>query len=324
MKQKIPLSCLFLLGTLLVSAQSVSFLEITPAARAASLGGIATATVPGAGDAGENIAKFASRPLPGAFVYTYAPGINKTFPGSQMHAAAARYPLSATSTLTTAFKRVSLGEIQVEHVDGVSRMKPVDIAVDLGYARLLARGLSAGVSVRYISSDLDEEGVRVARGLAWNVSAYYRRPLALLGGRAAWTVGVVAANIGPGISYGTGERNALPARLNAGAAIQLPFNEEHDLRCAVEYGCRLAPRKARAPAAMMAIEHVFYERYALRVGYHRGDTGKGGARFLSAGCGIHLHRLSVDLSYQKTTGGPKAMDQIPRVSVGVELGRPRE
>jgi hypothetical protein len=303
---------------LVAPAQVASFLEIVPDARAASLGGASLATEPDAWAAAGHHAKLASRALPFALAYTYSPVINKTFPGSRMHAAAARVPLGKRGAMTVAFKRVSLGELLVERVDGEVILKPADMSVDLGYARLLAAGLAAGASIRYIVSDLGEEGTTVGRGAALNASVCYRREFS--GRGASWTVGAAATNIGPGISYGGDSRGSLPARVTAAAAIRLPLHANHDARCTVEYSYRFAPRGERAREVMTGVEQVLYGACSLRLGYHRGNTGSGPAEFISAGCGARAYGLAVDFSYQRATRAAAALDKIARLSISLTPG----
>ena len=193
-------------------------------------------------------------------------------------------------------------------MDGVGYQRPVDVAIDLGYARSLARGFSAGVTARYIVSDLDEQQARVGRGVAVNIGAYYyyrRRDIPV-----EWSVAILAANLGTVISRG-GNGNALPAMVKAGVATRLPFN----LHCALEYGYRAAPREARVHVFAVAVEYVLLDLLAIRGGYHRGDT-----RYLSAGCGVTLYHFSPAISWQKALSSVVATDNITRFSLAIDFG----
>lgn len=316
MDLKIKLLLGLCLTGLFAKGQSVSFLGVTPDARAAAMGGIGSATSADAWSVYWNGAKAVFAPSKAALAYSYMPRTNDFMKDSRLHDVGMYYKWNDKNAIVAGFRHSSSGKMTID--DGITSftIHPGDYTIEAGYSRLLLKGLSAGATVRYIHSDLDQGGDDQANGVAFDLSMYYRLPLSWLQNRSSWTWGVTYTNFGPKLAYGD-DKYALPSRVNLGTAVHLPFSKNHELMCAAEGNYRFSPSEMKEYELALGAEYRCYRIASIRGGYHWGDLDHGGSNYVSLGCGVHYYHIEAGFAYQWANKGSEAMDKLLRFSVAV-------
>lgn len=188
--------------------------------------------------------------------------------------------------------------------DGSYTPKEYNIAVGASYAIL--PGLSAGVTLRYMLSDLAPGAKSSAFG-ADIAAAYY-----LAAGRNGFSAGLSVNNLGTELKYGE-NKYSLPSMVKAGAAYSycLDASAGESVR---PRPCAGAPFKASEPSfvsvtaevdalfagAVMAgagVEYSLRNSLFVRAGYHYGDSAKAVPSYASVGIGLGFYGVSVNASY---------------------------
>jgi len=166
-----------------------------------------------------------------------------------------------------------------------------DLALNLSYANALAENLSAGFSVKYIRSTIEDAS---ASGGAVDVGVKYKA-----GGRL--TLGAAASNIGPKVKF-ISDSEPLPLTFALGAA----YRATEKLLFAADYKTRPNDRDNEFA---LGLEYKMMSPLALRFGYNTKtaspyksskNSGIGVLDNLmgfAAGVGVSLGQLSVDYGF---------------------------
>lgn len=176
-----------------------------------------------------------------------------------------------------------------------------DVALQLSYARMLTDRFSAGLSLRYIQEDLEDE---TASGIGADIGTLYD---------THWNtvkVGMNISNFGPDMKF-IEESFPQPLNFTVGVSVEPLSDEMHRLILAFE-GSHPNDNEERAAVGG---EYTIYQMLSLRGGYkinHDAETW-------SAGVGVQVPlgvmRVKVDYSY---TDFGKLTD-IHRATLGIGL-----
>jgi len=175
-----------------------------------------------------------------------------------------------------------------------------DMAVTMGLARQLANGISVGANARLIRQSLATVS---ATGASFDLGATAKLPMMV-------TLGAVAQNFGPSISYGGGSSYPLPHQLRFGVSREfmrgrvllatdynMPSDYYNDVRVGSEF--RVHPN------------------VAVRLGYrHEFGVADDPANGLSYGLGLNFRQFNFDYSM---TPSPD-LDNVHRLSFGYSFG----
>ena len=286
------------LTSLTVSAQNaVSFLTIAPDARSAAMGDAGVALSPDAFSAIRNAAQL---PFSDEYLgagYSYLPWMRDLTPETALHTASVFFKPNSKQAVSASFRYFS--QYGSEYTDDagniLGRLKPKDMAVDVGYSRLVAKGLSVALTARYIRSDLGVGGAKNA--FAFDAGIFYRYAFTP---EYALSFGFQAANFGNAIDYGAGKRQQ-PWSLKLGTAADLDFSDHHRLALTAETGYRLQPSAFRAWSGSFGAEYLCYDILSVRGGYYLGDRHAGEFRYGSIGLGLRWKYVSADAAYLLTS-----------------------
>lgn len=184
---------------------------------------------------------------------------------------------------------------------GLGEFRGRDTAVGAGYGRAVGAGVSLGLGLKYIRSQLDSYSAGAA---AVDAGARYR-PDAL----PQLSLGAVAQNMGGTVRF-QAQSEELPLELRAGAAYTARWGKASAL-LAFE---AVKPRRGQVePAAGLEVRPA--PTLALRLGYHgRNDAGmaltagvgasvgswRGDYAFVPFGALGNAHRLSVSFAWGET------------------------
>ena len=180
--------------------------------------------------------------------------------------------------------------------------KPKELQASLGAAYKINASLSAGLSARYIYSDMG--GEKAASAFAGDLSVLFEQAdLRLLAG---------ISNIGTKINYGN-DAYALPTRIFGGGAYQLNIAAKQDVLFAADIAYQLTPSYSGLIAGLGA-EYAFNKMIFARGGYHF-ESKKVGAAHATAGVGVNFAGFKLDFAYL-IANKTNPMHQTMLISVG--------
>ena len=324
MNCKITLIPLFgiLLAAASVKGQSAAFLEIAPDARATALGEAGTALSPDAWSVYWNVAKAVAAESEVEVAYSFSPWMKDFRSESRLHRVGGFWRLSEKDAIVAGFRHFANGVFELANENGgyAGEVYTREYALEVGYARSLFKGFSAGATVRYIRSDMGAlQGADPANAVAFDLGVYYRTHVALLAEQSELSFGVTMSDLGTRIKYDKSEY-ALPTRLAAGAALTLPLAEHHSLMCAANAAYRVTPSDDRVCSGGVGVEYGLYKIGFLRAGYRWNDIEKNvGGDYVSLGVGVKYWHLFADASWRLATEDYDPLDKTFTFSVGVNF-----
>lgn len=284
-------------GEVSVGGSAGSFLQFEVGGRPSGMGGAQVGSAAGITAQYWNPAALASlqQPQIGAMHATWLEDLNYEWIGYAR-------PISPKFGVAS----FSMAYFHLPSIDGVDAFgNPTgsfnvsDMAFTAGLARQLTPGISLGANLKAIRQNLAD------------VSAM--GPAMDLGAMAAYrgtTFGVVAQNIGPGLSFDGSAAYPLPHQIRLGASRQ------------VMDGRMLLAADYNMPSdyfndARIGAEFRAHPNVSLRMGYrHEFGTGPDPADGLSFGLGLNFHQLNVD--YAMTPDNE--FSDVHRLSFGYSFG----
>ena len=160
--------------------------------------------------------------------------------------------------------------------------KPVEYAVDLGFAYRVAPQFSTGINMKYIGSSIAQD----AKGSSFAIDA------GMMYQNEKVNVAFSICNIGSQISYGA-TKYSLPMMAKLGGAYRVDMTESHLLTLSAE-GDYIVPAKVMMMG--LGAQYTFQNMLKVRTGYHYGDNTKSIPSYFSAGLGVAFSGISVDFS----------------------------
>jgi len=155
------------------------------------------------------------------------------------------------STVGASFRFFSLGEINFTDKEGISTGtgRPRELEAAVAYSRKLAPGFSAGITAKYIYSNLaggqqTELGntISAANAFATDISVTWDKQLDITSYDSNLRIGAVMSNLGSKVSYTRDQvRDFLPGNLGIGAALDLEFDDYNMLTVALDFNKLLLP-----------------------------------------------------------------------------------
>lgn len=275
---------------------AAQFLLITPDARSAAMGGTGVGVASADNAIWHNAAaSLYGKSKPRAVSYNYLPWLSELTSGYAMHSFSFMYRLGAKNALVLGGRYFKYPKI--EAIPDGGNIKPKEFAIDLAYARELAKGFSVSITARYIHSDMgDIEAESYTHDAAsFDFGAFYTRPIKAVVG-ASWSAGLRVGNMGNKLQY-YGPKEKQPLEAKVGGSVDYPFNEVHKLSVALDVGRRLAPSDAAAFNAGIGAEYGIVGNYFIRGGYHIGDKDKGDESYGTVGAGVKFFNVNADFSY---------------------------
>lgn len=329
-----------------------SFLAMAPDARAGGMGHAGTATSADANSAFWNVGKLTDTPGSFGATATYSPWLPYLINGAWLGYAAGYKKLGNGQVVGASVQYFSdPGIVSVPTLSTGS-----DIAFSGSYAIQLGSHFSAGMTLKYISSDVGNSVVsgnvlKPARAVAGDVGFYYKSLSSNVDGgeNLVWTVGATLVNIGPKMDYGSGYEYFLPTTLRLGGGLSYTADGRHKLNVTAEAGKLLAPTPvpgrnvnqepylegivksfSDAPGGLkeelqevvlaMGAEYWYKNLFALRGGYHAENKVKGNRKFFTTGAGVRfLKHYSLDFAYLIPTDSGSPLKNMYKVSASVDF-----
>lgn len=223
----------------------VTSLAIAPDARAGGLGDIGAATEADANSQYWNSAKYPFNIARAGVSVSYTPWLRQLVNDINLANVAGFYRLGDYNALSASLRYFSLGEVALSGDENAMTINPYELAVDVGYSRMLSERFSMGVTLRFIYSDITYDYTsESSAGKAFGADiSMYRLGYFMMGPREcsfAW--GLNLSNIGSKISFG-GDDNSefLPTNMRLGMNWTIPFNQHNRLSILADANKLLVP-----------------------------------------------------------------------------------
>ncbi len=335
-----------------VSETAGEFLIKAPDARAGGMGHAGTATSADANSAFWNVGKLTDAPGNFGASVSYSPWLPHIINNAWLGYATGYKKLGKGQVVGASVQYFSVPVI----ISAPTLSSGGDIAFSGSYAKQLGSHFSAGVTLKYVSSDIGNvvmsgAVLKPARAVAGDVGFYYKSHSSDVEGREniVWTVGATLANIGPKMKYGAGYEYFLPTMLRLGGGFSYTANRQHKLNVTAEAGKLLVPTPVTgrnvnqepylegilksfsdAPGGFkeemqeivlaMGAEYWYKNLFALRGGYYTESKEKGNRKFFTTGAGVRfLKHYSLDFAYLIPTDSGSAMKNMYKVSASVDF-----
>ena len=336
-----------------IAETAANFLVMEPDARAGGMGYAGTATSADANSTYWNVGKLADAPGDFGVSASYAPWLRQLINGAWLGYATGYKKLGSGQAIGASVQYFSDPAI----ISAPSLSSGEDIAISGSYARQLGSHFSAGLTLKYVSSDIGSGAVlsgstlKPARAMAGDIGFYYKSHSSDVSGNEnmMWTIGATLANIGPKMNYGSGFEYFLPTTLRLGGGFSYTANGQHKLNVTTEAGKLLVPTPvpgrnvnqkpylegvfqsfSDAPGGFkeemqeivvaMGAEYLYKNIFALRGGYHAENKVKGIRKFFTTGAGVRfLKHYSLDFAYLIPTDSGSPLKDTYKVSASVNF-----
>ena len=234
-----------------VILSAVPFLRVVPDARGGALGdsGIATSADPNSLHYNSSKLAFIDKDM--SFSATYTPWLRNLGLRDVYLAYLTGYKkVDDLQTIGMGFRFFSLGSIQFTDVNGNSTGEgnPREFEFAVSYNRKLATNLSAGMTAKYIYSNLASgqmvDGILIssANAFAADLSVTYKKKGNITEYGSEWTFGGAISNLGSKVTYSASQvKDFIPANLGLGAALMLNFDEYNSMTFNVDVNKLLLP-----------------------------------------------------------------------------------
>lgn len=337
-------------GSNKVITTAVPFLMITPDSRAAGNGDVGVATAPDVNSSYWNAAKMVFTEDGYGGAGSYSPWLSKIINDMSLFYLTGFYKFRHDQAVSVSMKYFNLGQIQFRNNSNVSQgdFYPREYTFDVNYSRKLSEHLSAGLSVRFIRSNLIGWGgggtdSKPANTIAADLGVYYTKPLETR--NATLSLGANLSNMGDKITYSDAEsKDFIPANFRFGAAYKMMLDPDNSLTVATDFNKLLVPSPYQgskgktvlggmfssftdAPGgfkeemqeitASLGVEYWYRQIFSGRLGYFYEAKDKGNRKYLTAGLGFRfLEHWGVDVAYLVPTNKrDNALAETLRITV---------
>lgn len=231
---------------------AVPFLRIVSDARSGAMGDVGIAISPDANAIQFNASKLVFSEEAGSLSASYSPWLQALGLNDVYLAYLTGYKkLDENQAISAGLRYFSLGNIQFTDVNGenLNQGRPSEFEVAVGYSRRLAENFSAGITGKFIYSNLAagfelEGGETIEAGLAGaaDISFTYDKEIDLGPTTTDLTIGLAISNIGSKITYTRSlDRDFLPANIGLGAAWTIHLDDYNSLTFATDVNKLLVP-----------------------------------------------------------------------------------
>ena len=232
---------------------AVPFLLISPDSRSGAMGDAGVAISPDANSIHWNPAKLVFiEPIKDVgFSMSYSPWLRALVNDINLAYLAGYKRLDRFSTVGASLRYFSLGNITFTDNFGttIRDFKPNEFALDLVYSRKLSDNFSAGISARYIYSNLTGgtsvggADTKPGQSVATDLSLYYiSNPFKIADKNSTIAFGTNISNIGAKMAYTeNAERDFIPTNLRLGSTINTEIDEFNQFSFSLDLNKLLVP-----------------------------------------------------------------------------------
>jgi hypothetical protein len=243
-----------------VILSAVPFLRIIPDARSGAMGDVGMAISQDPNAMHFNASKLAFVEDNISISATYTPWLRQLGLQDVYLAYLSGYKnIDELQTFGFGLRFFSLGKINYTDFDGnpQGQGSPREMELSAAYSRKLSEKFSAGLTVKYIYSNLaaDQQvggiDITAANAFAADLSFYYTTPIKMSSYNGKFSFGAAITNLGSKISYTKSvNKDFIPTNLGLGAALELEFDQYNTMTFAFDINKLLIP----TPVARIIIE----------------------------------------------------------------------
>lgn len=231
-----------------IVSTSTPFLRISPDARAGAMGDAGIALSPDGNATFWNAAKTPFAESQSQIGVTYTPWLKDIAQDVYLATIGGYYKISDEQAITGGVRYFNLGSIQFT-TDGQTTWegRPREFSIEGGYSQKITDVLSAGVTLRYINSNLaagqqvGDDIIKTGTAFAGDISLFYN---GLSDEGQGWTAGLTMSNLGTKIGY-TNDPNSkefLPANIGIGAAYTYAIDDLNKFTGTINLNHLLVPK----------------------------------------------------------------------------------
>ncbi len=230
---------------------SIPFLRINPDGRSGGMGDVGLATSADAASMYFNASKMAFAQDDAEVAITYTPWLTALVPDMFIGQVAGYTKLNDLQAIGGSFRFFNMGSIQFTDESGVDlqEFNPQELAIDFAYARKLSDKVSAGLTLKYIYSNLAKGQststsgeINAAQAAAADLSFLYTDDFETKGRKANLSIGAALTNIGNKVSYTEKDvKDFIPINLGLGAAYSLEIDEHNTIMLAFDVNKLMVP-----------------------------------------------------------------------------------
>lgn len=231
---------------------AVPFLRIIPDARSGAMGDVGLASTPDANSLFHNSAKLAFIEKPFGASLSYVPWLRSLVNDIYLAQATGygKFGKKQNQTVAGQIRFFSLGQIDFTDASGASlgSSKPNEFTADVAYSRILAKGFSAGLAMRFIYSNLAGgqvlNGITINPGIAASadIGFYYNKDIKLKGMKSNFGTGLNFSNLGSKITYTSSlERDFIPMNMGIGFRYTIDFDDYNQISVNLDFNKLLVP-----------------------------------------------------------------------------------
>lgn len=236
---------------------AVPFLMISPDARAGGMGDLGVATSADGASIHWNPGKLAFVENKMGFAVSYTPWLRALVPDINLAYVSGygKIGKKGNQTLAGSLRYFSLGDITFTDVNGqtIGQFNPNEFAIDLAYSRILAKGFSGGLALRYVYSNLtggiNVGGAETRPGMAGaaDLGFYYvNKDIKLAKKKTEISAGISFSNLGSKMSYtNLNEEDFIPMNMRLGLGFKMYFDEYNSLGVYMDINKLLVPTPPR-------------------------------------------------------------------------------
>lgn len=223
-------------------------LLINSDARSAGMGDVGVATTADANSLFHNSAKMAFNTSEYTVGINYTPWLKNLVDGLFIGGGSVIKRIDERSAWGVNFRYFSLGKIELFNDQAIALgvENPNELTLAGSYSLKLSDYFSMGVALRYIRSDLSIKSlnpdISPINGFGVDVSGYYQsqeRNYGSFNGRMR--AGFNVSNLGPKVSYTSGNENFIPTRLRVGGGFDFILDDYNTIAVTIETSKLLVP-----------------------------------------------------------------------------------
>ena len=315
-------------------------LMINSDARSAGMGDVGVATTSDASSIYHNSAKMAFNTSEYTFGVNYTPWLQNLVDGLFVGGGSMINRIDERSSWGVNLRYFSLGTIDLYDDIGIPQgvENPSEMTIAGSYALKLSDYFSMGVALRYIRSDLSikslNDDISPINGFGVDVSGFYQSPEKNYGSfNGRIRAGFNISNLGPKVSYTSGEENFIPTRLRLGGGFDFILDDYNTVALTLETSKLLVPTPpvrdengeillgkednvgwvegifqsfSDAPYGFgeemqeftigFGAEYLYDNSFAIRTGYFHESEFKGNRQYFTIGGGLKAKSFNIDLS----------------------------
>nr|WKN36773.1 type IX secretion system outer membrane channel protein PorV [Tunicatimonas sp. TK19036] len=234
-----------------VITTAVPFLAISPDSRASGMGDVGVATSPDANATHWNPAKLAYLEPSFGVSASFTPWLSRVVNDMSISYLSAYKKINQQQALGVSMRYFDLGDIQLTDRNGnyLNMVSPREFSIAATFALQLSENLSAGLSGRFIHSNLlsgttSSNGTDGQAGIsgAADVGIFYTKDIVFNGNEGNWAFGANISNIGAKITYlDEDQADFIPTNLRVGGAFTTHLDPYNKLTFALDLNKLLVP-----------------------------------------------------------------------------------